>query len=247
MDFIFVHKDSRVEELGTAMIRGAFEYQGQKCSAASRAYVPRSLWVDLKEFILEEIKTVKMGDVEDFGNFINAVIEEPAFSKITKYIEFIKDSNETEVICGGNYDSSKGYFIEPTIAVTTNPHFRTMEEEIFGPVFTVYVYEDDKFEVTLRLCDEISPYGLTGAIFSRSREAIAMTEKILVNAAGNLDINYKPTGTVVAQQPFGGSRRSGTNDKAGSFLNMIRWANSRTIKETFVPPTDYRYPFMSEE
>ena len=246
-DFVFVHKDSRVEEFGTAMIRGAFEYQGQKCSAASRAYIPRSLWADLKDFILEEMKTVKMGDVEDFGNFINAVIDEPAFSKITKYIESIKDSNETEIVCGGNYDSSKGYFIEPTIAVTANPHSRTMEEEVFGPVLTVYVYEDDKFEETLHLCDETSPYGLTGAIFSRNREAIALAEKILVNAAGNFYINDKPTGAIVGQQPFGGSRASGTNDKAGSFLNMIRWVNPRTIKETFVPPTDYRYPFMAKE
>jgi 1-pyrroline-5-carboxylate dehydrogenase len=246
-DFVFVHKDTRVKELGTALIRGAFEYQGQKCSAASRAYIPRSLWINLKDFILEEMKTVKMGDVEDFSNFINAVIDEAAFSKITEYIEFIKDSNEAEIVCGGNYDNSKGYFIEPTIAVTTNPHFRTMQEEIFGPVLTVYVYEDDKFEETLHLCDETSPYGLTGAIFSRSREAIRMAEKILVNAAGNFYINDKPTGAIVGQQPFGGSRASGTNDKAGSFLNMIRWVTPRTIKETFAPPTDYRYPFMEDE
>ena len=246
-DFILVHKDTKIDELGTALIRGAFEYQGQKCSAASRAYIPSSLWIDLKDFILEEMKTVKMGDVEDFSNFINAVIDEAAFSKITEYIEFIKDSNEAEIVFGGNYDNSKGYFIEPTIAVTTNPHFRTMEEEIFGPVLTVYVYEDDKFEETLHLCDETSPYGLTGAIFSRNREAIRLAEKILVNAAGNFYINDKPTGAVVGQQPFGGSRASGTNDKAGSFLNMIRWVTPRTIKETFVPPTDYRYPFMGEE
>ena len=246
-DFVFVHKDTRVKELGTALIRGAFEYQGQKCSAASRAYIPRSLWINLKDFILEEMKTVKMGDVEDFSNFINAVIDEAAFSKITEYIEFIKDSSETEIVFGGNYDNSKGYFIEPTIAVTTNPHFRTMQEEIFGPVLTVYVYEDDKFEETLHLCDETSTYGLTGAIFSRSREAIRMAEKILVNAAGNFYINDKPTGAIVGQQPFGGSRASGTNDKAGSFLNMIRWVTPRTIKETFAPPTDYRYPFMEDE
>ena len=246
-NFIFVHKDTKIDELGTALIRGAFEYQGQKCSAASRAYIPSSLWIDLKDFILEEMKTVKMGDVEDFSNFINAVIDEAAFSKITEYIEFIKDGNEAEIVFGGNYDNSKGYFIEPTIAVTTNPHFRTMEEEIFGPVLTVYVYEDDKFEETLHLCDETSPYGLTGAIFSRNREAIRLAEKILVNAAGNFYINDKPTGAVVGQQPFGGSRASGTNDKAGSFLNMIRWVTPRTIKETFVPPTDYRYPFMGEE
>ena len=246
-DFILVHKDTKIDELGTALIRGAFEYQGQKCSAASRAYIPSSLWIDLKDFILEEMKTVKMGDVEDFSNFINAVIDEAAFSKITEYIEFIKDGNEAEIVFGGNYDNSKGYFIEPTIAVTTNPHFRTMEEEIFGPVLTVYVYEDDKFEETLHLCDETSPYGLTGAIFSRNMEAIRLAEKILVNAAGNFYINDKPTGAVVGQQPFGGSRASGTNDKAGSFLNMIRWVTPRTIKETFVPPTDYRYPFMGEE
>ncbi len=245
-DFVFAHKDTGIEELGTALIRGSFEYQGQKCSAASRAYVPRSIWGDLKDFILEELKTVKMGDVEDFSNLINAVIDETAFSKITKYIEFIKDSNETEIIAGGNYDNSKGYFIEPTIAVTTNPHFRTMEEEVFGPVLTVYVYDDDKFEETLHLCDETSPYALTGSIFSRNREAITIAEKILVNAAGNFYINDKPTGAVVGQQPFGGSRASGTNDKAGSFLNMIRWVNPRTIKETFVPPTDYRYPFMAK-
>ncbi len=246
-DFVFAHKDTGIEELGTALIRGSFEFQGQKCSAASRAYVPRSIWTELKDFMLEELKTVKMGDVEDFSNLINAVIDESAFSKITKYIEFIKDSNETEIIAGGNYDNSKGYFIEPTIAVTTNPHFRTMEEEVFGPVLTVYVYDDDKFEETLHLCDETSPYALTGSIFSRDREAITIAEKILVNAAGNFYINDKPTGAIVGQQPFGGSRASGTNDKAGSFLNMIRWVNPRTIKETFVPPKDYRYPFMAKE
>ncbi len=246
-DFVFAHKDTGIEELGTALIRGAFEYQGQKCSAASRAYIPYSLWPDLKEFVLEELKTVKMGDVEDFGNFINAVIDGPAFAKITKYIEFIKDSNEAEIVCGGNYDNSNGYFIEPTIAITTNPNFCTMEEEIFGPVLTVYVYEDEKYEETLHLCNETSPYALTGAIFSRNRDAIILAEKILVNAAGNFYINDKPTGAVVGQQPFGGSRASGTNDKAGSFLNMIRWVSPRTIKETFVTPTDYRYPFMSEK
>ena len=246
-DFVFVHKDTGIVELGTALIRGAFEYQGQKCSAASRAYIPRSLWADLKDYILEELKTVKMGDVEDFSNFLNAVIDEPSFTKVTKYIEFIKESNEAEIVCGGNYDSSKGYFIEPTIAVTTKPHFRTMEEEIFGPVLTVYVYEDDKFEETLHLCNETSPYALTGAILSRNRDAIRMAEKVLVNAAGNFYINDKPTGAVVGQQPFGGSRASGTNDKAGSVLNMNRWVTPRTIKETFVPSIDYRYPFMSEE
>jgi len=188
-DFVFAHNDVRIEELGTALIRGAFEFQGQKCSAASRAYIPRSIWADLKDFVLEELKTVKMGDVEDFSNFVNAVIDETAFSKITKYIEFIKDSNETDIISGGNYDGSKGYFIEPTIAVTSNPHFRTMEEEIFGPILTIYLYDDDKYEETLHLCDETSPYGLTGAILSRNRDAITTAEKILVNVAGNFYIN----------------------------------------------------------
>lgn len=246
-DFVFAHKDFKIEELGTALIRGAFEYQGQKCSAASRAYVPRSMWGDLKDYLFKELKTMRMGDVEDFGNFVNAVIDESAFNKITGYIESIKKSDETEIVYGGGHDSSKGYFIEPTVAVTTNPHSRTMEEEIFGPVLTIYLYDDDKFEETLHLCDETSPYGLTGAILSRNREAIIMAEKVLVNSAGNFYINDKPTGAVVGQQPFGGSRASGTNDKAGSFLNMIRWVNPRTIKETFVTPTDYRYPFMSEE
>ncbi len=246
-DFVFAHKDTGIKELGTALIRGAFEYQGQKCSAASRAYIPFSLWPDLKDFVLEEIKTVKMGDVEDFSNFINAVIDRSAFAKITKYIDFIKDSSEADIIYGGNYDSSRGYFIEPTIAVTTNPHFRTMKEEIFGPVLTIFVYTDEKYGETLHVCNETSPYGLTGAIFSRNRKAIMLAENVLVNAAGNFYINDKPAGAAVGQQPFGGSRASGTNDKAGSLFNMIRWASPRTIKETYVPPTDYRYPFMSVE
>ena len=246
-DFVFAHKDTGIEELGTALIRGAFEYQGQKCSAASRAYIPRSIWPELQDFVLKEITTVKMGDVEDFSNFINAVIDKTAFDKITQYIEFIKFSNEADLLYGGNYDDTKGYFIEPTIAVTTNPHFRTMEEEIFGPILTIYIYEDNSFEETLHLCDTTSPYGLTGSIFSRNREAISTAEKILVNAAGNFYINDKPAGAVVGQQPFGGSRASGTNDKAGSMLNMIRWVTPRTIKETFSPPIDYRYSFMEKE
>jgi 1-pyrroline-5-carboxylate dehydrogenase len=185
-----------------------------------------------------------MGDVEDFGNFVNAVIDKSAFDKIAEYIEYMKTNSETEILSGGNSDSSKGYFIEPTVAVTTNPHSRTMEEEIFGPILTVYVYEDNTFEETLHLCDKTSSYGLTGSIFSRNRKAITIAEKILVNAAGNFYINDKPAGAAVGQQPFGGSRASGTNDKAGSILNMIRWVTPRTIKETFKPPTDYRYPFM---
>ncbi|GJQ59941.1 MAG: L-glutamate gamma-semialdehyde dehydrogenase [Candidatus Scalindua sp. AMX11] len=246
-DFVFAHHDTEIETLGTALIRGAFEYQGQKCSAASRAYIPRSIWPELNDFILSELKTVRMGDVEDFGNFVNAVIDKSAFDKITQYLEYMKTNSETEILCGGNYDSSKGYFIEPTVAVTTNPHSRTMEEEIFGPILTVYVYENNAFEETLHLCDKTSPYGLTGSIFSRNREAITTAEKILVNAAGNFYINDKPSGAAVGQQPFGGSRLSGTDDKAGSILNMIRWVSPRTIKETFTPPVDYRYPFMAPD
>lgn len=243
-DFIFVHKSANAKEVGTAIIRGAFEYQGQKCSAASRAYIPKGLWNDIKEFVLEEMKTVKVGGVEDFSNFINAVIDEAAFKSITGYIDYINKSDEAKVICGATYDDSKGYFIDPTIVVTTNPHFKTMEEEIFGPVMTIYLYDDDKYEETLKLCDKTSPYGLTGAIFAKDKYAVCVADKMLVNAAGNFYINDKPTGAVVGQQPFGGSRASGTNDKAGSYLNMIRWVSPRTIKETFVTPTDYRYPFL---
>ncbi len=246
-DFVFAHKSTDIRELGTALIRGAFEYQGQKCSAASRAYIPKSLWADLKSFMLSELKTVKMGDVEDFSNFMNAVIDRGAFATITSYIDYIKKSGDAEIIHGGEYDDSKGYFIEPTIAVTTDPKFRTMQEEIFGPVLTLYVYDDDKYEETLHLCDETSPYALTGAVFARDREAANLADRILVNAAGNFYINDKPTGAVVGQQPFGGGRASGTNDKAGSFLNLIRWVTPRTIKENFVPPKDYRYPFMKEK
>ncbi|MBN2366221.1 MAG: L-glutamate gamma-semialdehyde dehydrogenase, partial [Calditrichaeota bacterium] len=218
-DFVFAHKSADLQELGVALIRGAFEYQGQKCSAASRAYIPKSLWPDLKDYLIDELQTVKMGDVEDFSNFMNAVIDAGAFSTITEYIDYIKDSDEAEIIHGGDYDDSKGYFIEPTIAVTTNPKFRTMQEEIFGPVLTLYIYDDNKYEETLHLCDETSPYALTGAIFAKDRYAIELADKILVNAAGNYYINDKPTGAVVGQQPFGGGRASGTNDKAGSYLN----------------------------
>jgi 1-pyrroline-5-carboxylate dehydrogenase len=246
-DFVIAHKSADIEALGVALIRGAFEYQGQKCSAASRAYIPKGLWGNLKDYIISELKTVKMGDVEDFSNFMNAVIDKESFSRITGYIEVIKKSDEAEILFGGNYDNSKGFFIEPTLAITTNPHFITMEEEIFGPVLTIYTYDDDKYEETLRLCDQTSPYGLTGAIFSQDRDAIAQAERILVNAAGNFYINDKPTGAVVGQQPFGGSRASGTNDKAGSLLNLLRWVNPRTIKENFVPPLDYRYPYMKKK
>ncbi|MCE5335440.1 MAG: L-glutamate gamma-semialdehyde dehydrogenase, partial [Desulfobacteraceae bacterium] len=232
-DFVFAHRSADIKALGTALIRGAFEYQGQKCSAASRAYIPKSLWGDLKDFMLEELKTVKMGDPEDFTNLVNAVIDRAAFASITGHIEHIRSSSEARIIAGGGYDDSRGYFIEPTIVLTTNPKFRSMQEEIFGPVLTVYVYEDDKYEETLHLCDETSPYALTGAVFSRDRYAISLANNILRNAAGNFYINDKPTGAVVGQQPFGGARASGTDDKAGSVMNMMRWLSPRTIKETF--------------
>lgn len=246
-DFIFAHASSDIKALGTALIRGAFEYQGQKCSAASRAYIPKSIWKELKDFMISELKTIKMGDPQDFSNFMNAVIDKGAFDTITEYIDYAKKSNEAEIIFGGNYDSSKGYFIEPTVVETTNPKFRLMEEEIFGPVLTLYVYEDIKYEETLHLCDETSPYSLTGAIFAQDRKAVELADKILINAAGNFYINDKPTGAVVGQQPFGGARASGTNDKAGSYLNLIRWVSARTIKENFIPPKNYRYPFMNEK
>jgi 1-pyrroline-5-carboxylate dehydrogenase len=246
-DFIFAHRSADLKALGVAIIRGAFEYQGQKCSAASRAYIPKSIWPDLKEFVLAELKTIKMGDVEDFTNFMNAVIDRGAFTTITDYIDYIKKANDAEIIFGGNYDDSKGYFIEPTVAVTTNPRFKTMQEEIFGPVLTVYIYDDNKYEETLHVCNETSPYALTGAIFAQDRYAVELADRILVDAAGNYYINDKPTGAVVGQQPFGGGRASGTNDKAGSFLNMIRWVTPRTIKENFIPPRDYRYPFLQEK
>lgn len=246
-DFVFAHETADVVALGVALIRGAFEYQGQKCSAVSRAYIPRSIWNDLRDFLESEIKSVRVGGVEDFRNFINAVIDKEAFDKITGYIEYIKESPDAAIIFGGSYDDSVGYFIEPTAAVTTDPHFRTMEEEIFGPVLSIFIYDDSEYERTLHICDETSPYGLTGAVFSKDREAIAQAKTILVNAAGNFYINDKPTGAVVGQQPFGGSRGSGTNDKAGSLLNIQRWVTPRTIKENYLPSRDYRYPFMSEE
>ena len=246
-DFIFAHASADMEALGTAIIRGAFEYQGQKCSAASRAYIPKSMWPKLKDFLVAELKTVKMGDVRDFSNFMNAIIDKNAFDTITSYIDYAKKSNEAEIVFGGNYDSSKGYFIEPTVINTTNPKFKSMEEEIFGPVMTLYVYDDNKYEETLHLCDETSPYSLTGAIFAQDRKAIELADKTLSQAAGNFYINDKPTGAVVGQQPFGGARASGTNDKAGSYLNLIRWVSARTIKENFIPPKNYRYPYMSEK
>lgn len=246
-DFIFAHNSADVDALVVAALRGAFEYQGQKCSAASRMYVPKSIWKEFKEKFVAEVGKIKMGDVEDFTNFMGAVIDKGAFETITGYIKYAKSSNEAEILTGGNFDNSKGYFIEPTTIVTTNPKFKTMQEEIFGPVLTIYVYDDDKLDETLILCDETSPYGLTGAIFAQDRKAIAKMSDALRNAAGNFYINDKPTGAVVGQQPFGGGRASGTNDKAGSAMNLMRWMTARTIKETFDPPKDWRYPFMSEE
>lgn len=246
-DFVFVHASADVKALGVALLRGAFEYQGQKCSAASRAYIPESVWADLKDKLLDEIKTIKMGDVTDFSNFIAAVIDKAAFDSIVEYIEYAKESSEAEIICGGNYDGTKGYFIEPTVVVVTDPKHKLMEEEIFGPVLTIFVYADKKFKETLEICNTTSPYALTGSIFANDRSAIREAHRTLRHAAGNFYINDKPTGAVVSQQPFGGARGSGTNDKAGSYLNLLRWTSARTVKENLNPPKDFRYPFMSGE
>ncbi len=246
-DFIFVHKSAVPEQVATAITRGAFEYQGQKCSAASRAYVPKSLWPKIKKLVLAQLSEIKMGDPSDPSNFMNAVIDRGAYDSIKKYVDFAKKASDAEIISGGNCDDSKGYYIDATLIETTNPKFKTMEEEIFGPVMTVYVYNDKDYEKTLQLCDETSPYALTGAVFAADREAVITAERILRQAAGNFYINDKPTGAVVGQQPFGGARASGTNDKAGALHNMIRWTSPRTIKENFVPPTDYKYPFMREK
>jgi len=243
-DFIFAHNSAEPLSLATAIIRGSFEYQGQKCSAASRAYIPRSIWEETKKHILRMISEMKMGNVTDLNNFVNAVIDEPAYKRIMSYIEKAKGSPDVEIIAGGNGNRSKGWFIEPTIIVTGDPHFLTMEEEIFGPVMTMYIYDDDKYDETLKLCDETSPYGLTGSIFSRDKYAMIRACRALRYSAGNFYINDKPTGAMVGQQPFGGARASGTNDKAGSHLNLLRWVNPRTIKETLIPATDFRYPYM---
>jgi 1-pyrroline-5-carboxylate dehydrogenase len=246
-DYVFVHESADIEEVATALIRGTFEYQGQKCSAASRAYIPDTIWLDLKEMYRETFDTIKMGNPEDFTNFMGSVIDKAAFDTITDYIDYAKDHEDAEIITGGNYDDSKGYFIEPTTIVTTDPHFKTMEEEIFGPVLTIYVYKASKYRETLEVCDKTSPYALTGAVFGRNRKAIIEARDALTHNAGNFYINDKPTGAVVGQQPFGGGRASGTNDKAGSPTNLLRWVNIRTIKENLLPPTDYRYPHMEEE
>ncbi len=246
-DFIMAHPTTDAKELATAITRGAFEFQGQKCSAASRVYVPNNIWEDVKKYLQEDIKDINMGPTEDFENFFNAVIDKKSFDKIAGYIDRAKASATAEVIAGGEYDDSKGYFIQPTVIETKDPQYETMREEIFGPVVTIYVYQKENFEDTLTLVDETSPYALTGSIFSKDRYAIELAAKKLSNAAGNFYINDKPTGAVVGQQPFGGARGSGTNDKAGSKLNLLRWVSARTIKETFVTPTDYKYPFMDKE
>jgi 1-pyrroline-5-carboxylate dehydrogenase len=241
-----VHPSADVEIVATALSRGAFEYQGQKCSAASRAYIPSNLWPAVKERVLSDLATFKMGTTEDFSNFINAVIDEKAFDTITSYIEEAKKTSDVEIIAGGHYDNKEGYFIEPTIIVTKNPSYRTMCEEIFGPVLTVYVYDESQFEETLDIVNNTSVYSLTGSIIAQDRAAVRMASHKLRNAAGNFYINDKPTGAVVGQQPFGGARASGTNDKAGSALNLLRWVSARTIKENLLPPKDYRYPFLEE-
>ena len=243
-DFIVAHPSANAKQVATGMLRGAFEFQGQKCSAASRAYIPQSLWPDIKAFLIKEMKTFKMGSPDDFSNFITAVIHEGSFDKLAGFIDQAKLDSDATIIAGGGYNKSKGYFIEPTVIETTNPKYATMSTELFGPVITVFVYEDANFEATLKLVDETSEYALTGAIFSNDRYAANVATKALENAAGNFYINDKPSGAVVGQQPFGGSRASGTNDKAGSKLNLLRWVSPRLIKENFNPPTSYPYPYM---
>ena len=245
-DFVLAHPSANVKQVVTGITRGGFEFQGQKCSAASRAYIPASLWPAVKEQLITDVKSMKMGSPEDFGNFITAVIHEGSFDKLASYIDQAKKDADAEIIVGGNYDKSKGYFIEPTVIVTTNPKYTTMETELFGPVVTLYVYEDAKWAETLALVDGTSDYALTGAIFSQDRYAIEEATLALQNSAGNFYINDKPTGAVVGMQPFGGARASGTNDKAGSMQNLLRWVSPRTIKETMVTPEDYRYPFLGE-
>ncbi len=243
-DFVWAHPSANAAQVATALSRGAFEYQGQKCSAASRAYIPKSMWKEVRKILTEQIDSMKMGSPEDTSNFINAVIDQSSFDNLTSFIDNAKKDKNAEVIIGGDYSDEVGYFIRPTVILTTDPHYVTMEEELFGPVLTIYVYEDKKWESTLETLNKTSPYALTGAIFSNDRYAAEIATKKLVDAAGNFYINDKPTGAVVGQQPFGGARGSGTNDKAGSVWNLLRWVNTRTIKETFNPPTDYRYPFL---
>jgi 1-pyrroline-5-carboxylate dehydrogenase len=245
-NFVLVHESANAAQVATALTRGAFEYQGQKCSAVSRAYIPDNLWNEVLCEIKCDMDTMKMGPVEDFSNFLNAVIDEASFDKLSGFIDRAKQDTEVEIIQGGNYDKSKGYFIEPTIILTKDPHYVTMEEELFGPILTIYIYDHTRFEETVELVDKTSIYALTGSIFSKDRYVIESSMKKLEHAAGNFYINDKPTGAVVNQQPFGGARGSGTNDKAGSKLNLLRWVSPRTIKEAFVPPVSYKYPFMEE-
>ncbi len=246
-DFVIAHPTADKDELITALVRGAFEFQGQKCSAASRAYIPESLWEEVKDKLVETTENIRVGDVKDFTNYLSAVIDRAAYDKITGYIDYARNSEEAQVIAGGKYDDSVGYFIRPTIIQTTNPKFKTMEEEIFGPVLTVYVYPNDQYEDILYLCNDTSPYGLTGSILGKDRVALLKAEDLLTHAAGNFYINDKPTAAVVGQQPFGGARASGTNDKAGALWNIIRWISPRSIKENLNPPRDYRYPHLYEE
>jgi len=245
-DFIVAHKTANAKQVATAISRGAFEFQGQKCSAASRAYIPKSLWPDVKKHVIKDVKSFKMGSPEDMNNFITAVIHEGSFDKLASYIDQAKKDKDAEIIVGGGYNKKKGYFIEPTVIVAKDPKYTTMCTELFGPVITIYVYDDKDYSKTLKLVDETSEYALTGAILATDRYAINEATKALQNAAGNFYINDKPTGAVVGQQPFGGARASGTNDKAGSALNLLRWVSPRMIKETFVTPEDYRYPFLGE-
>jgi 1-pyrroline-5-carboxylate dehydrogenase len=246
-DFVFAHPSADPQAVAVALVRGAFEYQGQKCSAASRAYIPESLWKAVRERMVSMVGEIRVGPPEDFTHFVNAVIDRASFDRIAGYIDFARNSPDAEILVGGTCDDRTGYFVHPTVIVTSKPDFRTMTEEIFGPVLTVYVYADDRYEQTLQLCDSTSPYALTGSIFARDRRTIAAAKHALVHAAGNFYINDKPTGAMIGQQPFGGGRASGTNDKAGTLLNLLRWVSPRTIKETFVPATDYRYPFMGRE
>jgi 1-pyrroline-5-carboxylate dehydrogenase len=246
-DFIVAHPSADVDSLATAIVRGSFEYQGQKCSASSRVYAPSNLWPALRERLQEEVATIKMGDVSDFGNFMGAVIDSSSFRTQSEAIEEAKSSADADIVVGGGYDDSQGYFVEPTVIETRDPEFRTMREELFGPVVTAYVYDENKWDETLKLVDSTAPYGLTGAVFSQDRAAIDEARDKLRYAAGNFYVNDKPTGAVVGQQPFGGARASGTNDKAGSMWNLIRWVSPRTIKETFIPPKNYRYPFMDTD
>jgi 1-pyrroline-5-carboxylate dehydrogenase len=243
-DFVFAHPSADWEATATGLVRGAFEYQGQKCSAASRAYLPKSLYPQIRDKMLSDLKTMKVGDVRDMSCFINAVIDERSFKKISNYLDFAKASPDAKIVAGGNAKMDVGYFIEPTIIETSKPQFKTMVEEIFGPVLTIHVYDDVKLDETLRFCDETSPYSLTGAVFAQDRQAVEMMSRRLIHAAGNFYINDKPTGATVGQQPFGGARKSGTNDKAGSHLNLLRWLSPRTVKENLDPPKDYRYPFL---